>query len=359
VPNGRWGCPAYAGGQYLQQRSALSLLKSALDENKNFLLTPETPFLPPVCLWTEDLQREFEEVEDQTGRRAVVQSYNAVIERSGQHLSNTEQKILRSIVLVTQSKLKAIDRQDALNALKMFTGLEETEFVKALQRLETEWNVITWDDSFHMFDILGDSVSKSQFLKYLKRKVDEGFDNEQQSKLFIKYASRVTEYLCAVTCNFADEKSIWTPEWTYEPRYTYWSLLRLSMTSYVKDLRERTRFNAVDNARGIVVYCYVDSSLDKQTVLLETKKLLKSAAKDTGGDAVPIIITFIFDQSNIGRILSEIDVLESLPPEEKETYGRLASAHLNKQLESLKEKIKGTLLNRHYITLFSDENTPP
>lgn len=347
-----------AGGQYLQQRSALSLLKSALEANQHFLLTPEIPFLPPVCLWTEDLQREFEEVEDQTGRRAIVQSYNAVIERNGQHLSEAETKILRSVVLITQAKLKATDRQDALNALQMFSGLQEPIFDKALQRLETEWNVITWDDSFHMFDILGDSVSKSQFLKYLKRRVDEGYDTEQQSKLFIKYADLVPDYLNAVTCGFADENAISTSEWAYEPRYTYWSSLKLYMTSYVKDLCERSRFNAVDSMRGIVVYCYVDLSLDQQIVLLETKKLLKSAVKDNGGYPVPLIITLIFDQGDIGRILSEIDVLKTLPQDAKDTYGRLAEAHLNKQTDALKEKIKTALLCKHYITLFSDDSMP-
>ncbi len=346
-----------AGGQYLQQRSALSLLKSAMDVNERFPLTPEIPFLPPVCLWTEDLQREFEEVEDQSGRRAILQAYNAVIERSGQHLTEDELKILRSIVLVAQSKLKASDRKDALDALKIFAGVESVAFEKAIQQLENEWNVITWDDSFHMFDILGDSVSKSQFLKYIKRKTDEGYDIEQQSKLFIKYAPRVSEYLSPVACNFADEKSISTPEWFYEPRFTYLSLLKSFISSYIKDLRERSRFNAVENPRGLVVYCYVDATADQQTVLLDTKKLLKAAVKENDAEAVPIIIAFVFDQSDIGRVLAEIDVLESLPPDAKETYGRLALVHLNKQLDALKEKIKNTLLNRHFVTLYSDEST--
>lgn len=347
-----------AGGQYLQQRSALSLLKSAIDANQLFQLTQETPFLPPVALWTEDLRREFEEVEDQTGKRAIVQSYNAVIERNGQHISDSELKLLRSIVLVSQSKLKAANRQDALIALSMFTGLEEAELDRSLQRLENEWNVITWDDSFHMFDILGDSVSKSQFLKYLKRKVDEEYDIEQQSKLFIKYSDHVPEYLSAITCGFAEENSITTPEWFYEPRYTYWSMLQKSISFYVKELHERSRFNNVESSRGLVVYCYVEPSLDPQAILLETKKLLKHAIRDNGDSAVPLIITMIFDPGDIGRILSEIDVLESLPLDAKETYGRLAAAHLSKQTESLKDKIKKALLDRNYITLLPDETTP-
>ncbi len=344
-----------AGGQYLQQRSALSLLKCALEANQNFQLTSDAPFLPPVSLWTEDLQREFEEVEEQSGRRAILQSYNAVIERSTQHLSSDELNVLRSIVLVAQSNLKATDRNDALDALRMFSGMETTAFEKAIQRLENEWNVITWDDSFHMFDILGDSVSKSQFLKYLKRKVDEGYDIEQQSKLFIKYAPLVPEYLSPVSCSFSEEKLISTPEWFYEARFTYWSLLKNVISSYVKDLRERSRFNAVVNPRGLVIYCYVDKNSDEKAVLIETKKLLKSAVRENASGDLPIIIALIFDQSDIGRVLAEIDVLESLPQDAKETYGRLSSVHLNKQVESFKEKVKASLLNRRFITLFSDE----
>jgi len=348
-----------AGGQYLQQRSALSLLKSALKANQNFELTPETPYLPPVCLWTEDLQREFEEVEDQTGRRAIVQSYNAVTERIGQHLAEHDRKLLRSIVLVAQSKLRATDRQDALNALQAFSGLAEVTFEQSLNRLENEWNVITWDDSFHLFDILGDSVSKAQFLKFLKRKVDEGYDAEQQSKLFIKYAERVPEHLCSITCGFAEEKSITTSEWVYDRRFTYWALLRQSLVSYVKDLRDRSRFNTVENPRGLVIYCYVDSSLDQQAVLLEAKKLMKAAVKENGNVPVPVIIAMLFEQDDVGRLLSEIDVIESLSPEDRSTYSRLASTHVSKQLDAFKEKIRCALLRRQYITLFSDEATPP
>lgn len=347
-----------AGGQYLQQRSALALLKSALEANSKYQLSPETPYLPPVCLWTEDMQREFEEIEEQTGRRAIVQSYKAVLDRSGQHLEDAEIKILRSIVLVTQSQLKAKDRKDALIALKAFSGLEEASFEKALQRLENEWNVITWDDSFHMFDILGDSVSKSQFLKYLKRKVDEEYDFERQSKLFIKYANRFPDYLGPVECGFADEKSIMTPEWVYEPRYTFWSALQAYVTGFVKDLRERSRFNAVDNPRGLVVYCFVDATLDHASIILEAKKLLKSAMREGGDDQVPIILTLLCDEGDIGKTLSEIDVIESMPMDVKETYSRLAPGHLSKQMEALKEKIQRAMLRKNYITILSDEAIP-
>ena len=347
-----------AGGQYLQQRSALSLLKTALEENASFVLSDECPTLPPVRLWSHELQSEFIDVEEQSGYHAIVQSYLSVLEKYRQHLSDNDILTLRSIVLVSITRLKADSRDDAMCALSAFSGIAKEQIISITQNMEDEWNILSWDDAFHQFDIIGDSVSKSQFLKFLRHKIDSEYDLEQQSKLFIQKASLVPELLQNIECDFSSEQKIFSAEWVFEKQITYWDIFQRLTDNIVFQHLERIKYCQVDTPRGIVVYCYVPENENIEDVKLKARSLLRASAAKRGCSHIPVLLALIHDSGEIGRIMSEIDIIEKLSTQERELYGKIASVHSERRIEALKEEIKKSLLHRDFVTTIASDQLP-
>jgi len=348
-----------AGGQYLQQRSALSLLKAAFDLNQDFEFSTDFPVLPPVALWTVALKSELEDVEEKFGRGSVVQAYDSVIERSGQHLNEVEHIVLKSVVLVALAQLKASSRQDAFVALMSFSGLPDGEFRTALSRLENEFNVISWDDSFHMFDILADSASKSQFVKYLRQRLEQEYDLERRAGLFFKCSQYIPDVLKDRSPVFAEARCVSTPEWRYEAKFVDWETLKGSISSFVSSLRGLDNHSSVELARGVVIYCYVAPTENEEVILTEARRLLRAAMREGSKEEVPLVITLIFDRDGIGQNLAELDILAGMPEEAAENFGRFVGPHVSKTKDQLANKIKQCLLERKYVTTFPEEKSWP
>ena len=336
-------------GQYLQQRSALTLLKSALTANADFEISPSTPSLPPAALWTTELQQEFESIEENLSRGSIMQSYNAVLEKNGQHITSDERTVLRSIVLLAQTRLRAIDKNDVWTALESFSGLTEETLKIAIHMLEEEKNIIAWDETFKQYEILSDSVSRPQFLRILKQKALQEYDTERKAGLFIKGAPLLPSLRCKIECDFANENSVSTPEWVYSPRFTHWKVFKLTVANLMEELKMATEFMAIDSARGLVVYCYVSDSESPETVKDEAQRILKVQAKD-----LPVILVLLFDNdsASIGNPLVDLDILENMNKQEKEQYSRLIGSHQKKQLDLFETAVHQALLRRNYFTGF-------
>lgn len=347
-----------AGGQYLQQRSALSLLKAALEDNAEFEFSAHCTTLPPVRLWTSELQSEFLDVEEQSGHNAIVQSYQSVYEKHRQHLSFEDILTLRSIVLLSITRLKASSRSEAITALSAFSGIAAYELEAILKNLEEELNIVSWDESFHQFDIIGDSVSKSQFLKFLRHKIATEYDSEQQEKLFVQKAQLVPEYIHDIECDFANEQKILSSEWIFDSRPTYWSIFRRLAENMISQHMDSIKFCQVDTPRGIIFYCYVSEHESIEDIKLQAQNVLRKCAKQTGHTHVPVVLALLHDSGEVGKIMSEIDIIEKLSPQEGELYGKIASIHRERRIEALKEEIKQALLQRNFVTTFPGDALP-
>lgn len=347
-----------AGGQYLQQRSALSLLKTALEDNAEFEFTESCTTLPPVRLWTSELQSEFLDVEEQSGHNAIVQSYQTVYDKHRQHLSTEDILTLRSIVLTSITRLKATSRKDAVSALSAFSGIAVNDLEAILSNLEEELNIVSWDESFHQFDIIGDSVSKSQFLKFLRHKIATEYDSEQQEKLFVQKSQLIPDHIRSVECDFANEQKILSSEWIFDNRPTYWSIFQRLAENMISQHMDSVKFCQVDTPRGIIFYCFVPENEAIEDVKLQAQSILRKCAKQTGYTHIPVILALLHDSGEIGKIMSEMDIIEKLSPQENELYGKIASIHREKRIEALKEEIKQALLQRNFVSTFTSDTLP-
>ena len=335
-----------SSGKYLQQRSALTLLKAALDANVD---RDCSSALPPVCLWTKDLQQEFESIEEDSAHGTLLQSYNAVCDKFDAHLSQVEKDVLRSIVLLSQTQLRAASRTDADYALEVFSGLEECVLSQALAKLQDECNVIEWDNASKSYEILSDNASKPQFLHLLRQKAQE-YDEERRAEVFCGQAASI-QLLTPPECPFANTHNIITPEWRYEAKYTYWSRFVLTIGAIASELDKNTAFQAVEGARGLLIQCYVPSSEDIATVEDQARKLLQKFAKKK-----PVLLVLVQDdvEHALSKSLVDLDVLSRLTSDEKAKFGQLISSHAQRQRKVLDDALRQALMARHYVTPFEE-----
>ncbi len=343
-----------SSGRFLQQRSALSLLKAALEAHADDVLDGDCPSLPPVALWTTELHSEFVEMENEVGASStIVQSFDAVLERNGQHLSESQKAILRALVLIEQTKLRATNRDDMVAAVAIFAGLDLHETSNCLDDLENDKNVIAWDESFRRFEILTDTASKAQFRLFLRKKADD-YDEDRRRNLFVGRAPSMSLINDALGCGFAEEKRIQTREWDFEPRFTSWELFRLSVSNLAVELRERSRYQAISEKRGFVVYCFVPESEVEASVLDEAQRMLRAQCSK-----LPFLLVLLFDKDHrISNPLVQLDLLETLGPREKEQFDRLVPAQQRGQMELLDQALRDALMERRVLAGVSLDAVP-
>lgn len=335
-----------SSGKYLQQRSALTLLKAALDLNAG---RDASLGLSPVHLWTTELQQEFEKIEEETASGTLLQSYNTVQAKLSAHMTSAERDVLRAIVLLSQTQLRAESRPDAEYALEVFTGLEATELSSALRNLQEEYNVIEWDNSSCSYDILSDNASKPQFLHLLRQRAQE-YDEDRRSEVFCAVAPRSSVF-SVHDCSFAYDHAIQTPEWRYDSQFTFWSRFQKTARAISSALDNSSEFQTVDTPRGLVLFCFLPSFEDLALVKDAAHRILQREAKKK-----PIVLVLV--QDDITQILSrsivEIDILQHLSSEEKAKFGQLIPVYQEKRQRDFDKAVKDAVLARHYITPFDN-----
>ena len=121
---------------------------------------------------------------------------------------------------------------------------------------------------------------------------------------------------------------------------------------------ENIKICQVDTPRGMILYCYVPENESIEDIKLQAQSILRKCAKQSGNTHIPVIIALLHDSGEIGKIMSEIDIIEKLSPQESELYGKIASIHRDRRIEALKEEIKQALLQRNYVTTFASDTLP-
>ncbi|MBE3035873.1 MAG: hypothetical protein IMZ70_02145, partial [Candidatus Atribacteria bacterium] len=225
---------------------------------------------------------------------------------------------------------------------------------QVINQLQDEYNVIEWDEIFKAFEILGDTVSRTQFLSFLRQKVSSTYNEEGKSELFMLRAAEWCEKLKDLDCDFAEENKITTKEWHYK-----------GVTSNLEMLEANLKLSAdrwaaalsTDEPRGSIIYCYLDRNHDLITVTSEVKKQLRDIAEKHQVLALPVMVVLLYDEEGkLGQLLAEFSVLEEhISPEDRVQFGNLIGAHKEKTYKLIQNQIEDMIKKRHYIASHKQE----
>lgn len=337
-----------AGGQHLQQRSALSLLGDAV-RNHSSSQVDDAQWLIDACgIWSTSLEKEFLIAEDEGTRGSIAHAYSTVLARTEHALRDDEQRVLRAVVLASKLGLVAQDKNDALVALSALSGLSPTSTADTARYLEEERNVLSWDESFNQFDILSDSGPPSKFRALLRQRVADAYDSRKKAQLFQRRAREwAPDVLADVPCDFAETNDIATQEWIFTAAVTNLEELPRTLDEATQSWQQAV---AVDQPRGTIVYCYVEPETDLSHTQTQTSLLLQNLAKSSEVPALPTVVVFLHDDGSVGQILAELTVLtEQLTEQEKASFRNLIGAHREKSQALLLSSLSEMIKQRHYV----------
>jgi len=342
-----------AAGQHLQQRSALALLGDAFERNQDYVLDDLNWEMSAVDLWSDSLQTEFLTAEESGSLGTITHSYSNIMARNGHQFSEEERRLLQAIVLASKMGLNALDRLDAVSALAALSGVSTLVVEERIGKLESDYNVISWDASFKQFEILGDAVSRPQFLSFLRQRVNSTYDERGKAQLFARRAGEWgSALLIDQVCDFAERNRITTNEWVFEHAVT--NLDELPQVLVVA-AQNWTSAYAVDAARGTIVYCYAEPSRDLEREKKDIAKLLREISSQQNIKALPILVVLLPDEQGLlGQYMAELAILsESLDEQDKVRFGNLVGAHKQNCQNLFQNQLEVLIKGRHYVTAFT------
>ncbi len=335
-------------GKSLQQRSALSLLSDVYIafQNTDF---PSGWTVTPVDLCTEAMINEFLASERYGQQGATAHAYESVLQKYQHELSKNEKNILKAVLVSAKIGIKVESKDDYLNVLAMFSGIEADEVYKAVRSLESEYAVLDWNERLRQYEIAGDAVPKRAFIAYLESKVAD-IDSQTRSEIFSRNYLKWTQKDVYST-DFGPENEISTREWNYKISYSNVSMLK-GQIDYALRTWHDTR--GVDEEKGQLIYCYVgaESNIDAiREMILET---IKASMKDNGLDwetGAPIAVLLLHDMDgSFGKKIAEYWVLqEQMNDEETQKYANFILDRKNTIEQEMQNKFSELERARHIL----------
>ncbi|WP_395857721.1 hypothetical protein [Dethiobacter alkaliphilus] len=341
-------------GKSLQQRSALSLLADIINDYSNVELAPGNSIVP-ADLCNESLINEFLSSERAGQQGATAHAFDSVVEKYQHELSEEERSVLKSVLLTTKVGVKIDSRDEYVNVLRTFSGLDETTTRNVLHLLEQEYAVLAWNERLRQYEIVDDAVPRSAFIKQLTSRVAE-IDIKTRANIFSQKYGNWSQNLTYLT-DFGPQNNITTKEWNYKITYTSVELLN-GQIDYT--LRSWSDARGVDEDKGQLIYCYVgpDSNLDSVKELSRSA-INNSLAKNkiTSEHGAPLAVIFLHDANgSLGEKIAQYWVLEEqLSDDEAQKF----STFILNTKESTKQEIDNLFseLERNRDIVFATEKS--
>jgi hypothetical protein len=321
-------------GNHLQGRSALFFLSRTLEN----LLAQNIQqgkdwFINPVDLWSDELLEEFLVSEQQNFSGGIACSFQSIFEKYSHQLDYLSINFLRALVLVSKLGLKCTKREDAIECVAEFCGVDYATAYKQAENLQNNLSLIIWDEKFCQFELLTDSASRNEFLGKIKKFVEERFPGKEKEGLFLKKANELLpDLLTAIDCEFAELNEISSKEWYFSPLFATFDNLKQQVDFACKDLQTSYAHNS---PRGRVIYCYVDNNTKPELAIKNAQKII-----DSYNSNLPMIIILILDETNdILQSIAELEIITTVTElTNKDAYKNLIKIkkeRLNNQLNHL------------------------
>ena len=342
---------------FLQQRSAITFVADAFEREENRVINlGDTPWtISATTLCDSPLIKELIAAEEYGQAGAVAQSYEAVTQKYQHDFSPAARHVLLGVLIAAKLGLKVTDQQDAHKALSALSGRSHGIIEKVTRELVSDYGVLEWNERFLRYEIIGDAVPRSEFLKFLRNKTQD-ISSEQVEEIFSAHCKAWAE-LHDIDPQFAAENNISTPEWNFYTSCAHTDALSRAIDNAIIDWK-----NAVkpDENRGQLIYCYIRGDEKIDTISHKIQSLLEKKMKEEGDKQAPILIVLFHDKENkVRKILAEYSILTGpLTAEEKQMFAHFIEDHKNKLLEELKLSCEDlTKRRKYYCSKFFDIGT--
>ena len=332
---------------YLQQRSAITFVADAFEREKGHLLELDTePWtISATALCDSPLIKELITAEEYGQGGAVAQSYEAVTQKYQNDFSSDFRHVLLAVLIASKLGMKVTDQQECHNALGALSRLSQGVIDQITHELVSDYGVLEWNERFLRYEIIGDAVPRSAFLKFLRNKTQD-ISSEQIEEIFSAHCKVWAELKDEIP-QFSAEHDISTPEWKFFTSCTHLDALPQVINNSLLNWK-----NAVkpDEDRGQLIYCYVQADENLESVSLMVEKLLEEKLKGKTNSQAPILVVLFHDEERkIKKVLAEYSILTgTLPPEDQQRFSHFIEDHKSKLIEELKLSCEELTKKRNY-----------
>jgi hypothetical protein len=306
-----------SAGKSLQQRSALSLLAEVYASFSQAVIE-QGNMLVPTDFCNESLIGEFIAAERYGQQGASANAYETVISKYQYQFSKEEKLVLKAVLLSNKIGVKVESKANYLELLEQLSGANSSLILSAVTSLEMEYGVLEWNNQLYQYQIVGEAVPRRAFLDYLERKAAL-ISLDQRADIFAqKYCKWSGQEIFST--DFGTKNNIATREWGYKIQYSNVSMIKQQIDYAVrmwKDARE------IDQPRGHLIYCYVGSKSNLDTIKEQITKFVYTSLIEnnvSGELGAPIVVILLHDTDGyLGQLVAEYWVLEEQMSDEEKT----------------------------------------
>jgi hypothetical protein len=341
-------------GKSLQQRSAFSFLADAFESCID-IDYPLGRQILPINLCNEAMINEFLASEQYGQQGATAHAYQSVHHKYQHELTKEQGALLKAALLSTKVGFKVETKQECIQVLALFSGIDINRATEEIKNLESEHAVLEWNETLHRFDISGDSVPKKAFIAHLNTKAGK-IDSKARAKVFSQYYMRWSGMVTYNT-DFGPQNKIPTKEWHYQVTFSCIALLE-GQVEYA--LRTWIEARGVDEAKGQLIYCYVgpESSIeDAKEFTVQTLRKCMDKNKIDWTTGAPIAVILLDDTDGLfGQKIAEYWVLsEDLDEDEIQKYSNFILDRKNSLEQEMANLFSQMELQKHIV--FATEKT--
>lgn len=267
--------------------------------------------------------------------------YRDIMLKNGDKMSDDEKTVLKAILIINLCKFATIDRLDCIAAIKSCCNLNDAEIEKALNSLENNHGVISFDSNTNRFDLMAEANGMNEFKREFIRK-----------KLMVSGYNGIASCDDELSCDlnlavpeetaFGFEHKINSGEWCFEKRLMCSSDFN---SDYCKSLGYYFN-NATDGetSRGIVIYIYCGKTAERDIEYIHKLYLQNELSN------VPIILYLLIDtEEKLLDMLRSREALRRFSPSEKDRFARFVQLYNKEYSKKIIKLFRDMLDERKFI----------
>ncbi|PSU20071.1 hypothetical protein [Photobacterium kishitanii] len=278
----------------VQSRSALTFIKDTISRisQENIIENGVIKQVSAADLVLSSMLSELVAAEREVGG-TVAETLQTLLEKYSSHLSRADQLVLAGGAALEKMRIGKQNQEMANAMLREATALTEKQIFLSLNTL-SELGALEWNRDLGQYELLTDGASRGQFQQWL-RKQQSNLESDDGRNLFMRRASS-EDVLANIDTDFGLANNISTPDWFFEATFAHSGNLSNCLKLAFKEWDEAY---LPTDAKGKVIYFYIDSEDDRFLLEQEIKQTFNEQLIRYQVDKAPIFIVGLDDSDRV------------------------------------------------------------
>lgn len=314
---------------WLQSRSSLNLLSGKIREMRDIEITEERsiPLIYPVDLLKGAFFEELLNAEEQGRQRSqFCILLNSIYRKFDTKLTEESRNVLLANLILRICRFRFDNLEELIEAIKICSNCDETQVESAIQLLEDEYAVLSYDDRLVCFDFVADSVGANEFRNFLR-----AAQNRMAFRADFLAQNDILEFadmLKSIDTDFGSKHGIQTREWAFVQRIEH--IQNVTTTTFDACYKGLVSHTLPNTERGLLLWVYLPKEVSSEKV--EELAKMVSAYEPTQA----VVVAAIDDADNsLQDAIVSYKVLADMREDDKAHYQRFYAD----ALEKAKEKV--------------------